>query len=248
MRFAVDGWGRQPKGVLPCVGLQSDNWDDFGHKTLFEASLWLPGGQRIELGAVKILAKGHATTSKVIQTEFSSLSPAQLCSLGQAVDYYEALAKLPEKDRRAILTALCDVVFMDAETAWRVDDDGFDPGLLSTLLAVIDSLLREFKANAIIATHHPFVIQQVPSDAVAVLHRSDDSPVVVRPSFPTFGADLGDLLQFSLGLAEPERDWHDALDEIVATDGANGALRRFQPELGLEAKTYLRSKHGPGTS
>jgi hypothetical protein len=73
------------KVKYPAVFLLDDNWDDYGYKTLFRASIVLEkGAEEIELGDVKILEIAGDTRIREprIEGNFTSLG-TDFCSLGQ---------------------------------------------------------------------------------------------------------------------------------------------------------------------
>jgi hypothetical protein len=60
MRFLVQQ-GRQPRVVksYPTAVLGTDNWDDYGFKTMFHARLHLGPNEVIDLETVKIMHRGQ---------------------------------------------------------------------------------------------------------------------------------------------------------------------------------------------
>ncbi|GAA4451610.1 AAA family ATPase [Novipirellula rosea] len=110
MKFYIVGrQGRvSRKAKVPYATLTPDTWNDFGFVTLFTLK-YLTTGKVVELGPVKISsAKQHKKTN--LDEEFEQLADDHF-SLGQSIDYYRAIRKLPKKTREEILVALRDVVF-----------------------------------------------------------------------------------------------------------------------------------------
>ena len=75
----------------PYVLLVQDDWDDYGYKTTFYATLYLSPDEILPLGNVKILEieqlKGF---TKIPQNGFQELGE-NYCSLGENLEYYETL-------------------------------------------------------------------------------------------------------------------------------------------------------------
>lgn len=114
------------------------------------------------------------------------------------------------------------------------------PGLLSSVAASLDDVLNEFDSYAIIATHSPFLLQQVPSPFVRVFRRIDDVPVIEPLAVESFGEDLGELNRLVLGLADPERDFTATLDTLMEHHGTAAEVEALFPDgLGLQARAYL---------
>ena len=86
--------GRRPTtDEYPHVVLVQDNWDDYGYRTTFSATLYLTEEENVELGIVKILQKEQTGGyTPMPHQPFQDLGP-NYCSLGGDLDYYEKLFK-----------------------------------------------------------------------------------------------------------------------------------------------------------
>jgi len=114
------------------------------------------------------------------------------------------------------------------------------PGLLSSFAASLDDVLNEFDSYAIVATHSPFLLQQVPSPFVRVFTRNDDVPRIETLPIESFGEDLGELNRRVLGLADPERDFTATLDRLMHRRGSARQVEALFPHgLSLQAQAYL---------
>ena len=115
------------------------------------------------------------------------------------------------------------------------------PGLLSTFIAALNETLDEFDSYAIVATHSPIVLQQVPSRYVRQFVRTNaNRPRVRGLQFECFGEDLGEITRNVLDLADPERDFTDVLDRLFGEHGsAERVAALFEGRLGVPAMAYL---------
>ncbi len=139
------------------------------------------------------------------------------------------------------LAGLCAHVDERALVLFDEPETHLHPGLLSSLMAAIGKILERFNAVIVYATHHPFVLQQVESRSVRILKRIGNQPFVLQPALQTFGHDLGGLLQESLGLEEPESDWHDGIKLLLKERDVEEVEAYFDPRLVMEARVYLHS-------
>lgn len=147
--------------------------------------------------------------------------------------------------QRFIIAVTADVVgFIEERSILLFDEPEthLHPGLLSTLIAILEEILREFQSFAVIATHSPILLQQVPRRYVRVLKRLGFRTTIGLPSLETFGEDLGELTRHVLDLAEPEQDFHAVLDRLVG-EGMNAEEieAMFERGLPLPAQIYLQS-------
>ncbi|NDV89572.1 hypothetical protein GTW51_23380 [Aurantimonas aggregata] len=118
MRFTVISYTDSARRYRSLSGeseayLVRDNWDDYGFRTSFALVYFDEGGERHEIGQVKIMLAGMTTGYVVLEDEFEALNHGY-GSLGQDQSYYETLLELPEASRVAILNALRDIVWDDA--------------------------------------------------------------------------------------------------------------------------------------
>jgi predicted ATPase len=132
MRFLVQQ-GRQSRVVksYPTAVLGTDNWDDYGFKTMFHARLHLGPNEVIDLETVKIMHRGQVGgRTKLPGTSFDELLWGNFCSLGQSYSYYELLYELGESVYKPYLERLCDAAYSQKiRDAFR-DTDGFRESLL----------------------------------------------------------------------------------------------------------------------
>ena len=124
----------KPKKVkYPAVFLFDDNWDDYGYKTLYDASIQIDkNSEEINLGQVKILETAkdkRRIYSPTIDDSFTRLEP-NFCSLGQSVSYYRHLAALPASIFRQYLLGIRDIVSRPTRRDHFMQFDGFETSLL----------------------------------------------------------------------------------------------------------------------
>lgn len=116
------------------------------------------------------------------------------------------------------------------------------PPLLSAFIRALSDLLIDQNGIAIIATHSPVVLQEVPSRCVWKLRRSGSQTVAERPSIETFGENVGVLTREVFGLEVTQSGFHKMLQSAVdRTQDYEEALEQFNDELGAEARAILRS-------
>jgi hypothetical protein len=113
--------------------LVRDNWDDFHFKTSFGAVLVGPDQDRLDLGGVKIANRGMPRLTSIqlhpLPKEFTRLDDT-FYSLGQGVEYYEALRSLPGEIRAAYLYSIRDVAFTTKLVHEFITENAFQKSLL----------------------------------------------------------------------------------------------------------------------
>ncbi|MGB7203826.1 MAG: AAA family ATPase [Pyrinomonadaceae bacterium] len=115
------------------------------------------------------------------------------------------------------------------------------PPLLSAFIRALSELLIEQNGVAIIATHSPVVLQEVPRDCVWILDRSGRKLTAYRPTSETFGENVGTLTRDVFHLEVAESGYNNLLIEAVAeNDTYDSVLNYFDGKLGSEARAIVR--------
>ncbi|EMY6819271.1 AAA family ATPase [Vibrio cholerae] len=115
------------------------------------------------------------------------------------------------------------------------------PPLLSAFIRTLSELLAHRNAVAVIATHSPVILQEVPKSCVWKLRRSGMDAVAERLETETFGENVGVLTREVFGLEVTDSGFHRMLQkEAESSDTYKQALRKFKGQLGAEARGVLR--------
>lgn len=116
------------------------------------------------------------------------------------------------------------------------------PPLLSAFVRALSDLLTNRNGMAIIATHSPVVLQEVPRGCVWKMTRSGDALKVTRPRIETFGENVGVLTDEVFGLEVTSTGFHRMLhDAATSMESYDEALASFNGELGSEGRAILRA-------
>lgn len=143
-----------------------------------------------------------------------------------------------------LLTVTRLVELVDERTLVLIDEpEGhLHPPLLSALIRSLSDLLTRRNGVAIIATHSPVVLQEVPKSCVWLLRRSGLTVVAERPRFETFGENVGSLTREVFGLEVTTAGFHKLVYEAVSAYRGNydAVLAHFDEQLGVEARAIAR--------
>lgn len=118
------------------------------------------------------------------------------------------------------------------------------PNLLSSLMRLLHSVLDEYDSFAVVATHSPQVLQEVPARYVRIIGRSGGGPSLRRYPGESFGANLGEIVRLAFGVDERSANYF----KILQANGDEQLLRRWYEQtlrassLGLAPYTYLADR------
>ena len=115
------------------------------------------------------------------------------------------------------------------------------PPLLSMLIRWLSKTLVERNAVAIIATHSPIILQEIPKSCVWIMQKNGENKSIRRPEFETFGSNLSKLT-YGVFKYEIDNSGFNQLLKKVADESSSydEALYKFDNQLGDEARSVLR--------
>ena len=116
------------------------------------------------------------------------------------------------------------------------------PPLLSAFVRAVSDLLIQRNGVAIVATHSPVVLQEVPKACVWLLSRSGPVSRVDRPQLETFGENVGVLTREVFGLEVTHSGFHALIDKAVQSSHGNYevVLQYFSNQMGAEGRAIAR--------
>ncbi|RQR63433.1 ATP-binding protein [Burkholderia sp. Bp9126] len=155
-------------------------------------------------------------------------------------DAEKFFGRLSSGHKIVLLTITRLVELVDERTLVLLDEpEGhLHPPLLSAFIRSLGDLLVQRNGVAIIATHSPVVLQEVPNSCVWMLRRAGSESTAERPAIETFGENVGVLTREVFGLEVTTTGFHQTLNSLV-NDGNRGyedVLGALQNRLGAEGR------------
>lgn len=189
----------------------------------------------------------RAVTQLYNDPVFSDANPLSLLDFAEeawsaaAKRYFEK--KLSSGHKIVLLSITKLVELVDERTLVLLDEpEGhLHPPLLAAYIRSVSELLTSRNGVAIVATHSPVVLQEVPAACVSILERSGRVSSVSRPLLQTFGENVGRLSREVFGLEVTHSGFHRRLrEEAAASDTFEELLQRFGGEIGAEGAAIAR--------
>lgn len=162
----------------------------------------------------------------------------------QALDYARVLFKKMSSGHMIVLLTITKLIeTVEEKTLVLIDEpeSHLHPPLLSAFVRALSELLSNRNAVAIIATHSPVVVQEVPKSCVWKLYRIHTESNTYRPEEETFGENVGTLTRDIFGLEVSKSGFHEVLKKAVL-DGKSfdQIYSEYDGQLGFEAQAILR--------
>lgn len=175
------------------------------------------------------LRLGNLSGLSASELEIACISCMERMSSGHAI-VFMTISSLVEKLQDKTL-----VLFDEPESHLH-------PPLLSAFIRALSKLLSRRNGVAIIATHSPVVVQEVPKTCCWVLNRFGNEMRSERPSIETFAENVGTLTKEVFKLEMEQSGFHKLLKEKVDEGlSFDEILKAFKRKIGFEGKAILLS-------
>lgn len=116
------------------------------------------------------------------------------------------------------------------------------PDALSALTRALHDLLHTFNCYAILATHSPIVLQEVPARLVRVFRREGDVPLVEPLEIESFGESLSTITDKVFELTPAAQNYRAYLARLTEDRPAETVIAMFrEPGLGMHARSFVRA-------
>ncbi|WP_203248504.1 AAA family ATPase [Sporosarcina beigongshangi] len=116
------------------------------------------------------------------------------------------------------------------------------PNAVSNFIRMLNVLLDEFNSYAIFSTHSPLIVQEVPSNYILKLVRTERNTLLVsNPITETFGENISDIVNEVFNVMENESNYQSILREQLKEMSKEEIISYFEKGLSMHALTYLFS-------
>jgi predicted ATPase len=140
------------------------------------------------------------------------------------------------------ITKLVDTVEEKTLVLLDEPESHLHPPLLSAFTRALSDLLHDRNGVAIVATHSPVVLQEVPKSCVWKLTRIRAQGRSDRPERETFGENVGVLTREVFGLEVSKAGFHELLERSVVQGGSfDEIMQAYGGQIGTEAQAILLS-------
>lgn len=117
------------------------------------------------------------------------------------------------------------------------------PNAVASLFNVLTAVLTEYESFAIIATHSPIVIQEIPAKRVIVFQRDANLTVAEPISLESFGESIAELTRHVFETNSVATLYRRTLTRLAQQEPIERTVSRFDKELSLSAQAFLIAQH-----
>ena len=155
----------------------------------------------------------------------------QNCSSGETI-YFESVTAILAKIR------LNSILLIDEP------EQHLHPTGINMLMTTISEILEQMKSFAIISTHSPYILREVPSSNVMVFHRYENNLAVSPIGIETFGEDVSVISDMVFDNRSQDKIFESYIERVVKDEGFDynksiDALRNNDIEPSLNTKMII---------
>lgn len=118
------------------------------------------------------------------------------------------------------------------------------PNAVAQLFNVMNNMLNKFNSFAVVATHSPIVIQEIPRKRVILLTREGNSTLSSSMDFETFGENVSELTRHVFDTVNIPNHYKKVFKELSKSKSFEEVNSLFKDGLGFNAKAYLLAQYG----
>jgi ABC-type transport system involved in cytochrome c biogenesis ATPase subunit len=178
---------------------------------------------------------------------FAALQLQRLADLPQDDFEEEAIAlfNAASSGHKIVLLTMSRLVELVSERTLVLIDEPeahLHPPLAASFVRALSGLLSQRNGVAILATHSPVIVQELPSSCVSLFFRDGANVEIARPEIETFAENVGLLTREIFRVELTDSGYHALISEVISnSDTVDQALAAFDEHLGAEGRALVRA-------
>lgn len=117
------------------------------------------------------------------------------------------------------------------------------PNAVANLFIVLSNILKEYDSYAVVATHSPVVIQEIPAKRVVVFQREGNETYAEPLNLESFGESITEITKHVFETVEVDSVYRKTLKRLASRESLEEVASRFEHGLSLSAEAYLLSQY-----
>lgn len=182
----------------------------------------------------------EALTTLLREPSFVSvgLLPEVLDQPASAVDAFRSLST-GHKIVLSVLVQLIGQLQPRSLVLFDEPESHLHPSLLAACLSALGDVLAGFDSVALVATHSPVVLQEIPARSVRILRRVGTSTIVDRLDIESFGENIGYLTRSVFHLDSSTTDFQRVLRQLAQQYTRDQIDQMFRQGLSQQGRAVL---------
>lgn len=141
-----------------------------------------------------------------------------------------------------ILTEIVAYITPESVLLFDEPETHIHPNAISVLIGVVSAILRKHDSFAVIATHSPQIIQEIPSSLIYKFDTDKTNPPVEQLSIETFGEDLTTITEKVFDTLDVSENYKKVIRSLSKRFTKDELLQLFEKDglrLSMNARIYI---------
>lgn len=156
----------------------------------------------------------------------------------------ERLTTFLSSGQNILLTTMTEVIANIEDDSLLLFDEPeihLHPNAIANFMRMFYEILEEFDSYAIISTHSPLIIQEIPSIYVNVFSRINNTPNVEKLQMECFGENISIITNDIFDVREHESNYKTWFRQMSENYSKEDIISAFDDDLSFNALTFLNS-------
>lgn len=167
----------------------------------------------------------------------------EMFSKEDSIDKILEVYDLMSSGQTITLTLIAEVLaFVENESLLLIDEPELHlhPNSVINFVSMLSTLLSRYDSYAVLATHSPIILQEIPSKYISVFRRTGNIPYIQKLNIETFGENYSVIAQEVFDLAETEGVYKSTLENVYRdTKSVERVQKLFKKGLSMNANIFL---------
>jgi predicted ATPase len=166
-------------------------------------------------------------------------------ALGSFADISHHLDKL--STGQLLMVSYCTDLAQHLETDSLVlldePENTLHPTLISSFMRLLHEALDAFQSYAVVSTHSPIVVQEMPSRHLRILRRTGNTPSVSSLGIETLGANLTETVERIFEMNDDDKNYLRVISDLLSKNSNNvqEAEQQLEKPLSVNTRALLRA-------
>lgn len=155
-----------------------------------------------------------------------------------------SIKNLLSSGQNILLSTITDVIAYIEEDSILLFDEPeihLHPNAIANFMRMFYEILEDFNSFAVISTHSPIIIQEIPSRYIRIFSRVMTTPLIEHPFNECFGENISSITNDIFDVREHESNYKTIFKLMAKRYSKDEIISHFEDELSYNALTYLNS-------
>ncbi|ANY75964.1 hypothetical protein BBD41_27195 [Paenibacillus ihbetae] len=192
----------------------------------------------------EVITKGREEQWTKIMSNVLEDESLELIKTIREQDNKKSLNSLFSSGQNILISTMTEVIAnieIDSILLFDEPEIHLHPNAIANFMRMFYEILEEFESYAVLSTHSPLIIQEIPSKHVCIFSRISNTPIVQSLYNECFGENISTITNDVFEVREHESNYKTWFKKMSLNYSKDEIIRLFENDLSFNALTYLNS-------